>query len=353
MTDNKFNELLETLNISTEIKVALKEAWEEKTSGLRDEFAQKYEHDKNQIVESLGQMVNDVLEVEANKVMSEKKALTLKNKTLAENMKTFRKFATNVIAEEVKELRADRNAMKNNIKVFENFFVNIAKDEIKELHEDSKKLVETRVKLIKEAKEQLEKTKQQFIKVASQNAANLINECLEEELTVLKEDIKVAHQNTIGQQLFENFAKTFETKFFNENKHINKFKTDLEQINAKLNESNDTIKNLEKKNRLLEDRIRREAIINESIKHLPSKMQDTMKTLVENIQTDKLSIAIKKYMPVVMNDETKYVPSKKLMENKKLTVVTGDKQTVAKQSSEIIEDDELNRIVQLSVNNRY
>lgn len=344
-----FEQLLESLELPTEVKVSLKEAWEEKTADLRDQFAQRYNHDKESIVESIGQMVEDVLTVETQKVIAEKKALANTNKSLTENIKNFRKFAVATLAEEMKELRADRNAMKNNVKMFEQFFINIAKDEVKELHEDTKKLVETRVKLIKEAKDQLLKTKSQFVKTTAENAAKWINETLNEEINVLKEDIKVAKENEFGRKLFESFAKQFETKFFNENTQFNQYKSQIEDLNKKLNENVNTMKNLERKNRLLEDRIHREKILNESIKHLPNNMQMTMKALVENVQTDKLSTAIKKYLPVVMKDENSSIKRKPLMEQK-LTVVTGDKQPVNNYNQSVDNDDEYNRIVELAVN---
>lgn len=349
-----FEQLLESLQLTPEVKVSLKEAWEEKIAEMRDQFAQMYEHDKETIVESIEQMINDVISVETKKIVNEKKSLSDKNKVMSENIKNFRKFAVSTLAEEMKELKSERNSMKNNIKMFENFFINIAKDELKEFNEDSKKLVETRIKLINEAKDQLMKTKTQFIKVTAENAANWITENMKEELNVLKEDIDNAKKNLFGQQLFESFAKHFESNFFNKNTHINKFKSDIEDLNKKLNESIENSKKLEKRNRILEDRIHREKIINESIKHLPNKMQNTMKSLLENVQTNKLSHAINKYLPVVMKDETKSIKVNALMENNQnLTVVTGDKQTPINVTPSFVDSDsEIDRIVELAVNEK-
>ena len=54
-----FNELLEGAGLSEEARSTIQEAWEsrlteakeELTAELREEFAQRYEHDKNQIVD--------------------------------------------------------------------------------------------------------------------------------------------------------------------------------------------------------------------------------------------------------------------------------------------------------------
>ena len=71
-----FNELLEGAGLSEEARTTIQEAWEsrlteakeELTAELREEFAQRYEHDKNQIVASK-QILNDKEETRSKHIM--------------------------------------------------------------------------------------------------------------------------------------------------------------------------------------------------------------------------------------------------------------------------------------------
>ena len=73
-----FTELLENAELTEEVKSALQEAWEGKiseardelTAELREEFAQRYEHDKGQIVEAVDNFISE--KVEAEKEEAEK-----------------------------------------------------------------------------------------------------------------------------------------------------------------------------------------------------------------------------------------------------------------------------------------
>ena len=61
-----FNELLEGTNLSEEARESIQEAWEsrldeareEMTAELREEFAQRYEHDKGLIVEAVDNFIS-------------------------------------------------------------------------------------------------------------------------------------------------------------------------------------------------------------------------------------------------------------------------------------------------------
>jgi len=69
--------------------------------------------------------------------------------------------------------------------------VRLAK-EIKEFHEDKKGVVETKVKLVAEAKKQMAKMKEAFITRSAKVVENAVNKKLAEELKALKEDITAA-----------------------------------------------------------------------------------------------------------------------------------------------------------------
>ena len=77
-----FNELLEGAGLSEEARVAVQEAWEsrlveakeELTAELREEFAQRYEHDKSQIVEAVDNFITSKVTAEVAELAEELEA---------------------------------------------------------------------------------------------------------------------------------------------------------------------------------------------------------------------------------------------------------------------------------------
>ena len=71
-----FNDLLEGTDLTEEVKTGLQEAWESKiseardelTAELREEFAQRYSHDKSQIVEAMDNFISEKVEASPNRV---------------------------------------------------------------------------------------------------------------------------------------------------------------------------------------------------------------------------------------------------------------------------------------------
>ena len=76
-----FKDLLENADLTSEVKDALQEAWEGKiseardeiTAELREEFAQRYSHDKSQIVEAMDKFISEKVEAEIKEIAEEKK----------------------------------------------------------------------------------------------------------------------------------------------------------------------------------------------------------------------------------------------------------------------------------------
>ena len=75
--------LLDSGLINEDVSKELNEAWESKLTEareqvraeLREEFAQRYEHDKTVMVEALDKMVTDGLSAELEQIAAEKQAL--------------------------------------------------------------------------------------------------------------------------------------------------------------------------------------------------------------------------------------------------------------------------------------
>ena len=78
-----FNELLEGTELSEEVRGSIQEAWESKlsearesmTAELREEFAQRYEHDKGLIVEAMDNFISTRVEAEIAELAEDRKAL--------------------------------------------------------------------------------------------------------------------------------------------------------------------------------------------------------------------------------------------------------------------------------------
>jgi predicted house-cleaning noncanonical NTP pyrophosphatase (MazG superfamily) len=156
--------LIDSGIINEETKTAISEAWESKLNEarqqlraeIREEFARKYDHDRSVMVEAIDKMVTEGLQEEIREFVEEKTQLSADRvrftRMMSENAKKFDRFLVKKLAEEIKELRADRAAQKQNINKLENFVISSLSEEIQEFHQDKKDLVETKVKLVREAK---------------------------------------------------------------------------------------------------------------------------------------------------------------------------------------------------------
>ena len=167
--------LLDSGLINEDVSEALNEAWETKLTEareqvraeLREEFAQRYEHDKSIMVEALDRMVTDGLSAELQNVISEKKSLAEDRVKFQSKMKEsstkFNDFMVSKLAEEIGELRKDRKTHNEGLHKLEKFIVRALAEEISEFAQDKKDLVETKVRLVSEARNKLESLKARFI----------------------------------------------------------------------------------------------------------------------------------------------------------------------------------------------
>jgi hypothetical protein len=338
--------LLENGIINEETSKVINEAWESKLNEareqvraeLRDEFAQRYEHDRSIMVEALDKMVTENLSEEIEEFHAERKAISEDRINarikLSENAQKFNNFMVTKLAEEIKELRKDRQLQTESQQKIEQFIVHALAREIKEFSQDKQAVVEAKVKLVAEGRKQLETLKQKFISESASRMNKLVTQHLKGELSQLKEDIKSARENNFGRKLFEAFASEFSVTHLNEKAETRKLLAQLQEKDQKLAEAINTLNNAKK---LVESKEREVRIIKESnlrektMEELLSPLNDekakVMKNLLESVQTPKLKVAFDKYLPAVLNNgETKKVVQKQsLTESKLITEVTGDK----------------------------
>jgi len=353
--------LLESDIVNEETRQAIQEAWEQKVgeiteqnkAELREEFAQKYQHDKSVMVEALDTMVTESLNDELKQIVKEKKALSEDRVRFASKMtesaKRFDQFMVSKLAEEIKELRSDRKVQVEALAKFEDFMVQALAEEIEEFQVDKKDLAETKVKLVSEAKSKMKSMQKEFIKRSAKLVETAVSKNLTRELSQLKEDIQASRKNDFGRRLFEAFATEFGASHLNTNVEMKKLEKKLAEKEAMISESTEkaskTARLLESKDRelrLTQDRIERSKVLSELLQPLNRDKANAMKSLLESVDTGKLRTAFDKYLPALLN-ETRKPKAKTLNESSQVREVTGDKKQKAPEA-DVVELDSIRKL---------
>jgi len=333
--------LLDSDLINEETRKDIQEAWASKLeetkdqvrAELREEFAQRYEHDKSNMVEAIDRMVTEGLTTELQEVKAEKAQLAEDrvkfNSSMKENANKFNDFMVTKLAEEIKDLRQDRQQQSATVTKLEAFVVEALAKEIKEFAQDKQDVVETKVKLVAEARQKLEELKTKFVTESSEKMTNVVAKHLKAELSQLQEDIKVARENSFGRKIFESFASEFAGTHLNENAEIRKLMSAIEEKNQQLeeatnalNETKQLVESKEQDIRIIKDSNERTAKLDELLSPLNDEKAEVMRNLLESVQTKKLDATFNKYLPAVLNENV--VKSKTTL-TESVKEVTGDK----------------------------
>lgn len=334
--------------LNEDIGNQINEAWEvklnEAKAELREEYATKYEHDRMVMVESLDKMMTTSLTEEIKEFQLERQALHNERAQgqvkLRENATKFNDFMVTKLAEEFKELRTDRKLQLENQQKLEQFIVHALSREIKEFSQDKRAVVEAKVKLVAEGRKQLETLKEKFITESAKKVASTIKNHLQGELSQLKEDIKVARENSFGRKLFEAFAGEYSVTYLNDKAETRKVLNKLANKDRQLSEATSKLQQMatlvESKNRevrMIKESTQREQVMGQLLSTLNAEKSQVMKTLLESVQTPKLQAAFDKYLPAVINTGTSQVKTEK---KTIIAEATGNK-TV---KTPIVEDDD-------------
>jgi len=329
--------LFENNVVSEEIRADIETAWNSKiqenrelvTQQLREEFAQKYEHDKSVMIEAIDQMVSDRLSSEIQEFTEDRKQLAEAKAKYAvairEHSSKLNEFVLESLAKEVTELHGDQKVMAGNFAKLENFVVEALAKEIADFYEDKKDLAETKVRLVKEAREQFTVLKGKFIKQAAGLVESVVSEGLTKEIHQLKEDIDSARQNDFGRKIFEAFTSEYQNSLMNEKSETSKLLKVIAEKEQALAEARDVIS---EKQALLESKEKevsqaksvaeRKEVMSELLNPLSKDQREIMSELLESVQTVKLRSSFDKYLPAVLSGST---PEKKkaLVEAKEIT----------------------------------
>ncbi len=342
--------LLDSNLITEETRQEINEAWEAKLNEareqaraeLREEFAQRYEHDKSVMVEALDKMVTEGLAAEIQAVAAEKQSLAEDRVRFQGKMKEsaqkFNGFLVTKLAEEIGELRKDRKMHTEGLAKLENFMVHALAREIQEFAADKRDVVETKVRLVREARAKLETLKTRFVKESAEKMSQAVSRHLRDELGQLQEDIKVARENNFGRRIFEAYAAEFGATHLNEKAEVRKLYAMLENKNKQLakaieisQQAKVVVESKEREIRMIKESNQRQDLMQELLAPLNKEKAEVMRNLLESVQTTRLKNAFEKYLPAVLEDRS-VKASKVITEN--VSVATGDKTVPSSQQED-------------------
>jgi hypothetical protein len=342
--------LLDSNLITEETRQEINEAWEAKLSEareqaraeLREEFAQRYEHDKSVMVEALDKMVTEGLAAEIQAVAAEKRSLAEDRVKFQSKMKEsaqkFNGFLVTKLAEEIGELRKDRKMHSEGLQKLESFMVHALAREIQEFAADKRDVVETKVRLVREARAKLETLKTRFVRESAQKMSQAVSKHLKAELTQLQEDIKVARENNFGRRIFEAYAAEFGATHLNEKAEVRNLYAMLESKNKQLakaveisKQAKVVVESKEREIRMIKESNQRQDLMQELLSPLNKEKAEVMGNLLESVQTSRLKNAFEKYLPAVLEDRS-VKASKVITEN--VSIATGDKTVPSSQQED-------------------
>jgi hypothetical protein len=350
-----FKQLVESGVMSEDVKSAVEAAFTQKiqenrdqvTAELREEFAQKYNHDKQVMVEAIDKMLSDRLAAEMAELHNDKKSLAEAKAQyrarIAEDAVKLEKFVIGQLGRELVEFQSDRKKVSENFSKLEQFVVRALAKEIQEFATDKKDLAETKVKLVREAKSKFEEIKSAFIKRSAQVVESAVTKKLTTEITQLKEDIDSARNNDFGRKIYEAFAQEFAGSYLNEKsetskllKIIQKKEQELAETKQSLVEKETIVESKERELRVTKDLMERKQVMAELMSPLNGDKRVVMQELLESVQTQKLRSAFDKYLPAVMEGAKTKVEKKSTLTES--TEVTGNREPKPEVGSDNIVD---------------
>ena len=164
---------------------------------------------------------------------------------------------------------------------------------------------------------------------------------LKSELDELKEDLDIAKQNEFGRTIFEAFAATFAKSHVDENKvaaQLEAAKAQLEEVQAQLQEAKKS-----------QTAAIRESKMERLLANLSGKKREQMEMLLKNVDTDKLDESYKFFIGRILKEDIaeKQTLAEGAIDDKKTTVVTGDK-LVESAQPEVVVDEAIARAKRLA-----
>lgn len=391
-------ELVEEMQQAFESKIAA--ARQELEESIRAELSQRYEHDKNHLVEAMDQAMTAVVEAfqkeKAGELATLREATERMEQTLVEGKARYKNairehvakandLIATKLAEAIKSSNAERVALAEErvrvanevedlkVKISEahNAHVDkidafITKQVTRELNEfqiDKRALVETRMKLVAENRKQLKEAQDRFVKQAARSLDKHISEQLSRELSQIHEDIERNRQNHFGSKIFEAFFAEFMTSQYSDSTAAKQLQQVLEsreeelaKAKAALTEAQTEASKAVQKARLAEDRSQRAAVMAELLAPLRGEKKAVMESMLDGVPTKNLRSSYDQLLSMVSDNvggKKRATPAKVLSESKAPeALVTGDQRQnrliEEAKTSEISENDSIAQVVRLA-----
>jgi hypothetical protein len=340
-----FKQLVESGVMSEDVKSVIETAFATKiqenrdqvSAELREEFAQKYNHDKSVMVEAIDKMLSERLAAEMAELYDDKKALAeakvAYQQKISEDAKKLEGFVINQLGKELVEFQSDRKKVSENFQKLEQFVVHALAKEINEFAVDKQDLAETKVKLVREAKSKFDDIRQAFIQRSAKVVEHAVTKKLTSEIKQLKEDVESARNNDFGRRIYEAFAQEFSSSFLNEKsetskllKIINKKEHELAEAQQLVAEKQNLAESVKRELRVTKDLMERKSAMAEMLAPLGAEKREVMQQLLEGVQTPKLADAFNKYLPAVMDGHSNKPAAKKAVLAES-TSVTGNRES--------------------------
>lgn len=416
LSDRELNQkLMESIGLKdVEARKSFEDMMNEKYNQIRqevreevyEELSKQAKQDKERIVESMNELTDKVIKEEMAKINLHRKNLIKEKLALQEAKKNVEKqvadktamikeefnkklrssidqmkknleeqkadfvekaskFINESVRKEVSELHSDRKQLGSALSKFGKFIAEQVSANVKKQREEVKSLDALKVRLVKEQQEKVAEAKKQFFAEAADKMNKFVEESVKRELTEFRKDIAESRKKSFGSKIFEAFAKEFAVKFFNEDKVVKGLLESVKASNNKLlhaqkatEEMNAKLLKENKELKTVNSSLTRAKMINESIAHLPVAKQEMVKGLVKDVPTNKLMESLKKYVPMIMEDNSSKNINKDervLSESKKMRVLTGSNENRAMkrlESDASISDDVAKEIENIIAQNK-
>jgi hypothetical protein len=347
--DKQLQELLESEVLGEDTRTALQEAFsaklKEAEAQLQESYAARFEHERSVLVETMDQMLTDVIRKELNEFAEDKRSVAAQKvrlatalkeadaksrKETATKLKMLEHMMTQQIAAEIAEFQADRRTMMEQreamaqemnthkaqtqaqlaeqVSKLEDFVLRQLSEEVTEFTADKRALVEQRVKLARESKSRLVETQQAFVKRATQLVDRTLNQVIKEELVQWRDDIRVARENNFGRKIFEAVAAEYMSSYLSEGsavkqmeKKLSELSNQLQEAQAKIQEKTTLLESERRATAVARERAQRVEVMNELLSPLRGERRAVMENLLHDIRTTNLKEAFERYLPTVMN----------------------------------------------------
>jgi hypothetical protein len=353
--------LLDSGLINEDVRKSLEEAWQSKLadareqtkSEIREEMAQRYEHDKAVMMEALDQLLTDSLTQHVARLVEERKTLAKDrvrfNSRMLEKASEFDEMLESRLRVELKELYEDRKAKNKAIAKLDKFVTESVRKELLEFAEDKAELTKARVALVTENKTKMTKLRENFIKKSAELVERTVETTLRSELSQLKEDIVESKKNDFGRKIFEAFATEYSATHLNERAEVKKLtntiaglQSSLEEAKTVATQAKASVSQKEAQIKRINETNERINTINNLLKPLSKDKAEVMRELLESVPTSRLKDAFKKYLNPVMEGKT-FRAKSTIVESR---TVTGNKSAAV--DTNIIEINDIKRLAGLT-----